>query len=274
MKTTTPLSLILLSTLGLSPAIAKPPQEKHGDPYRPVGTLHISRLMVQTGVRPLLSWNIEYPQGVSDILEISPEGGLTTKVPTLVEIRVVGMGNNGHSNNGHGNNLDGVDVSNPGQGDGGPNGEDDPSGSYDDEAKMANFKMLTGGGTWIELFSGDSTQVVSDEVLHSWIAQPGEVIDFMARIGPESDDGNTVQWSQLHGLSVVGLTNGDPFPNIYEGAKIGSFLSSYVDKDEAIVLGPREMIFLFELDSSDPANELHDMQDIVVVVSFKDVPQT
>lgn len=40
-----------------------------------------------------------------------------------------------HPNNGHGNNLDGVDVSNPGQGSGGPNGEVDPSGGVDDEAR-------------------------------------------------------------------------------------------------------------------------------------------
>lgn len=40
-----------------------------------------------------------------------------------------------HPNNGHGNNLDGVDVSNPGQGHGGPNGEIDPSGDFDDEMK-------------------------------------------------------------------------------------------------------------------------------------------
>ena len=39
------------------------------------------------------------------------------------------------NNNGHGNNLDGVDVSNPGKGSGGPNGEVDPSGGVDDEAR-------------------------------------------------------------------------------------------------------------------------------------------
>ena len=38
-----------------------------------------------------------------------------------------GNSGNGHSNNGHGNNADGVDVSNPGQGHGGPNGEIDES---------------------------------------------------------------------------------------------------------------------------------------------------
>ena len=47
-----------------------------------------------------------------------------------------GNGNGGsHDNNGHGNNLDGVDVSNPGQGHGGPNGEVDPSGGVDDEIR-------------------------------------------------------------------------------------------------------------------------------------------
>jgi hypothetical protein len=40
-----------------------------------------------------------------------------------------------HPNNGHGNNLDGVDVSNPGQGQGGPNGAVDPSGGVDDEMR-------------------------------------------------------------------------------------------------------------------------------------------
>jgi hypothetical protein len=40
-----------------------------------------------------------------------------------------------HPNNGHGNNLDGVDVSNPGNGSGGPNGMVDPSGGVDDEIK-------------------------------------------------------------------------------------------------------------------------------------------
>lgn len=40
-----------------------------------------------------------------------------------------------HPNNGHGNNLDGVDVSNPGQGSGGPNGAIDLSGGVDDEIR-------------------------------------------------------------------------------------------------------------------------------------------
>ncbi len=39
----------------------------------------------------------------------------------------------GKQNNGHGNNIDGVDSSNQGQGHGGPKGQEDPSGDFDDE---------------------------------------------------------------------------------------------------------------------------------------------
>ena len=54
---------------------------------------------------------------------------------------VVDYVNGGKSNNGHGNNIDGIDVSNPGQGSGGPNGEQDTDyngdGTYeDDESKL------------------------------------------------------------------------------------------------------------------------------------------
>jgi hypothetical protein len=44
------------------------------------------------------------------------------------------------NNNGHGNNEDGVDVSNPGQGGGGPNGQIDPSGVVDDEQPKGKKK--------------------------------------------------------------------------------------------------------------------------------------
>ncbi len=54
-------------------------------------------------------------------------------------INVNSNGNgNGNGNNGHGNNEDGVDSSNPGQGGGGPNGTNDPSGNVDDEGANGN----------------------------------------------------------------------------------------------------------------------------------------
>jgi len=50
---------------------------------------------------------------------------------------------NGHGNNGHGNNADGIDVSNPGQGGGGPNGEQDTDydgdGTYEDDENKSGW---------------------------------------------------------------------------------------------------------------------------------------
>jgi hypothetical protein len=47
------------------------------------------------------------------------------------------------NNNGHGNNADGVDVSNPGRGKGGPNGKVDRSGKVDDEVKGGRNRTRT-----------------------------------------------------------------------------------------------------------------------------------
>jgi hypothetical protein len=60
-------------------------------------------------------------------------------------------GNHGHGNHGHGNNEDGVDSSNPGNGHGGPNGEEDASCSgsgecVDDESSAGGGSPSNGGG--------------------------------------------------------------------------------------------------------------------------------
>jgi prepilin-type N-terminal cleavage/methylation domain-containing protein len=74
----------------------------------------------------------------------------------------------GKNNNGHGNNADGVDVSNPGQGGGGPNGSIDLSGEIDDEinhtvtrnGSYGNYfefgEAATGGDPNVLLFEGAS----------------------------------------------------------------------------------------------------------------------
>jgi len=51
-----------------------------------------------------------------------------------------------HQNNGHGNNADGVDISNPGQGQGGPTGSEDPSAPVDDETRGGGAAGSNDGG--------------------------------------------------------------------------------------------------------------------------------
>ncbi|MCC7383317.1 MAG: hypothetical protein IT384_15885 [Deltaproteobacteria bacterium] len=58
-------------------------------------------------------------------------------------VEACGCSGRGKGNNGHGNNLDGVDISNPGQGGGGPNGEVDQSAPVDDERHGATSSQNT-----------------------------------------------------------------------------------------------------------------------------------
>lgn len=57
---------------------------------------------------------------------------------TIINTNENNGSNDVHDNNGHGNNIDGVDSSNPGQGNGGPNGQQDTNGGVDDENGTQN----------------------------------------------------------------------------------------------------------------------------------------
>ncbi|MDB4314435.1 hypothetical protein N9955_00180 [bacterium] len=68
---------------------------------------------------------------VMELEGTQPEGGSFDYQDVILHVSFSKQ----HPNNGHGNNLDGVDSSNPSQGNGGPNGKEDPSAGVDDERK-------------------------------------------------------------------------------------------------------------------------------------------
>jgi len=106
--------------------------EYQATPPPPTGTLSASPKFAQAGETTNLAWTI-FRAGTATnytCAACAPSGTQTIiGTPTATGTATEG----GKDNNGHGNNLDGVDVSNPGQGNGGPNGAIDLSGSYDDE---------------------------------------------------------------------------------------------------------------------------------------------
>lgn len=108
-------------------------------PPPPTGTIAASPKMVKVGESTGVTWQINRAGSASDYkCSACAPTGVSTIIGTPVVTGTVVIGD-GNSNNGHGNNLDGVDVSNPGQGHGGPNGAIDLSGSIDDEGG-AGFK--------------------------------------------------------------------------------------------------------------------------------------
>lgn len=226
---------------------------------RPTGSLDITKLLVRTGEKSVINWEISYPTDIDDLILFETDDSMEVKEPSLLSVRLAGL--HIKNNNGHGNNLDGVDVSNPGKGCGGPNGATDLSGTADDEAKGAKVFIQTSETTWIELFSGTSSDVRPSEILFEQLVQPGDLVQVASQLLTEG--GATFSAS-----SSIALTNGDPLPS----EELEPYLSPYLREDQTIALGPREVLILFELDSTDSTSSYFDLQDAAVVVNFKEVP--
>lgn len=164
------------------------------------------------------------------------------------------------TNNGHGNNLDGVDVSNPGNGGGGPNGAVDASGSVDDE----------------RIFKGKQNQISPTKVVFPTsgvcVVKANSKVDFKAR----ANNGSTwLPWRQTKSATanVVALMNGDTPPSTtpaFRQGKIETFLKPYMENGK-IKIGPMDIIYLIELGQTSPSASGFDLQDMVLLVTFKPI---
>jgi hypothetical protein len=89
---------------------------------------------VQPFLKPYLDSNGNILIGPLDVIYlIETRANLTTDPAFNLQDVVVLVTFRSKDNNGHGNNIDGVDISNPGGGIGGPNGAVDTSAPIDDE---------------------------------------------------------------------------------------------------------------------------------------------
>jgi len=239
----------------------------HGDPYRPVGSLDLDQHMVRNGKKAEFSWGITYPVTVPDLIIPQAGGTVLTKEELRVKIRVVGVAHFNKSNNGHGNNDDGVDSSNPGAS---KDGEDsDPT--VDDEIPVG-FWTKIGNGSWSQAFYGNGTQVAADEYVFEQIVPANTTIDFAGRGRKTTGSWFDIRWTMDTDSAVVALQNGDSLPNYspaLEQGAIESFLSSYINDDNLVTMGPRDMIYLFELASRSPGESSFDLQDLAVVVTYE-----
>ena len=74
--------------------------------------------------------------------------------------------------------------------------------------------------------------------------------------------------------AVIGMVNGDKVPDYapaYEQGRIESFMTQFLNEDNHVVLGPRDIIHTFELGTSSPGAWWFDMQDIVCMTTLSQV---
>ena len=206
------------------------------DPYRPVGTLEVNPVSVQTGVKPNLDWSIEYPEVVTDLVDIDDDDSITTKKDLRMDVRVVGAA---WSN-----------------------------GIY----YFTVNSYLKVYGSWIQLFYGKQHDIDASEIKYSRVLTPGTRVDFSGRGNLGGSNWSSWMMTTYDTPNVQALVNGDSIPDYapgYDQGDIASFLTQFVDENGSIILGPYDIIYLYKMKPHKMV--LLDLQDLVVVVTFTEV---
>lgn len=214
------------------------PEDIHGDPYLPVGTLGVNPTFVQTGVKPNLDWQIDYPTVFADLAIISTSNSLVTTEEVTVVVRVPGV-----------------------------------SGGCERTDLPVAFWMRAGvNESWQLLFYGKNHDVDPSKVLFKRKLPANTKIDFAGRFQDASGGWKSIVWTIEDSPGLVALTQGDPLPSgiaDFISGDVESFLTPYLTEDlSTVVTGPKEMFYLFELETTDGATDCYDYQDLAVVVQF------
>jgi len=228
-----------LSTLLIALGTALPSlQAQEESPVIPVGTLSAFPTIVQTGTHPQLTWDITIPETVEEIIEITPPGTITPRRDLVMDVRILGAGVTYFS----GGRLYFVPT---------------------------ETRISINGSSYDDIFYGTNYDVDPNEIVFTRNMQEGETVNFGARYYHNNNWGPW--YSSTSSSNVWALINGDTPPTttpMNQAPTIESFIRPYLGNDGKIVLGPRDVIYLFELTHTNPNDDGFDIQDMAVLVSF------
>jgi hypothetical protein len=228
-------TLTLISTAGFTSAAAPTREE-----LRPTGRLDISSRLVRTGKLPTLDWEINYPLGLTEVVDINPDDSLDTAKETRMKIRLAGASYQ-------------------------------PQGS--DAVVLLQTRISSQGSSWQTLFKGTDSQIDADAYVYNGVVPSGTTIDFSARGKKNSRYWTPSRNTLSENQNIIVLRNGDSVPQYTPAFKQGSIeshVSSYVQNGK-IVLGPRDLIYLVEVGQTNTQSGGFDMQDLVYIVTFEEV---
>jgi len=202
----------------------------------PRGTLDVDKTLVRVGTRSNLTWNIEYPAAITDIVDVNPTGTIKTKKTLRMKVRVLGVAFQS------GNTLLPLDA----------------------------YWGLN-GGSWQNLFYGTGPTVNPNSVLVDKTVKKDESVDFGAR-GWGGSSWLPFNHTRTQTKYVIVLGKGSKAPTYapaYNQNSVTSFLKPYIDSAGKINIGDRDLIILWEASTASPGSIYFDMQDLVVLVSFE-----
>ena len=202
----------------------------------PNGTLNVDRTMVRVGVHSDLDWKIDYPEDVTSIVEVKTGGTIVPKTNLKMQVRTLGVAFQS------GRTLLPLDA-----------------------------YWSVNNSSWSRFFYGTGLAADPTKILIDTTVKKNDLIDFGARgWGGKS-------WLPFHDTRsadkyVTVLKNGDSAPSYapaYEQGTVVSFLGPYIDGSGKIKIGPRDLIILWEASTAAPGTTYFDMQDLVILVTFK-----
>lgn len=239
---TSPLAAVsaaLVSICALVPASAL----AQTSPSIPVGSLTAFPTVVQTGTKPTLTWSITYPSVVQDYVTITQPATVTPKENLICDIRILGLGVTSQNSN----------------------------GSITYYRTRGQWKY-NGSSSYVDIYDGRQTDTIVQTqglVKTSIAVNKSKAINFAGQYYNSS-------WQTLYtstsGDNVRTLKSGDTPPsNIpdYNAPSLESFLRPYLDASGKVKIGPMDVIVFMELTHTDKNNIGYDLQDCVMLLTFR-----
>lgn len=218
-------------------------------PVIPVGWIDAYPTVVQTGTHPTISWGINYPSKVTELITVVDGGTLVAKEEICVECRVLGAGVTAIW----------------------------PDGYWEFVPTYARVSF--NGAPYENVFFGSNDEVdpgvivwQHDDIKANQTVRFGGQYHFRDQVGPffHSTDGSN---------NVRLLTNGEEppsFSNIHPDIPtIDDFIRPYLDSNGRIKIGPLDVIVLMELTHTyaQKEHEGYDFQDMVLICNVKPRPK-
>lgn len=225
-----------LGFLGLELSLAAPSTI----PSVPVGVISANPMVVQTGTKPTLSWDILYPSNVGNVVCIQPPGTLITCTSTYVTVQIVG-----------------TSVTTNGS-------------CHSSITNYTEARVSLNGGNYQQLFYGTQEHVDPSKKLFVKKLKAGDTIDFGGRY-VENNSWSPFYTTKSGNFQVVALVNGQTPPSsslVGPSATVNSYLRPYLDASGKVKIGPMSVLILMELVQNDRSHPCYDLQDQVLLVTF------
>jgi len=219
------------------------------DPAVPTGTLSAYPTVVKSGTFPTLTWGVTYPNIVSDLITVTPPGTITPKKSLEMKVRVIGAS----VKRVWLNSLRQVVAS---------------------EWVPTEALLSYNGESYSRIWYGTQDNVNPNSIVTTRKVYNGQPIRFGGRYLNWNHSWNTMFTSTSSGGNVRALVNGDRPPTttpLYQQPTIESFLLPYLDTNGKIKIGPKDVIFLFELTHTDTEDDGFDLQDLVLLCTFTEI---